>query len=400
MTTRTTTLGLEPLETREVPAIVVANTPAFIMITTDGGGSDVTIGRQLPTQKLTITNNQTGQTWKFSQGVLDFKSVVFVGGSGADKVTAVNCLNPVVLHGKGGNDTLTGGLNKDYLDGGSGNDTVKGGNGRDTLYGRGGIDKLYGEQKSDFLDDGGSSADVSDGGSGDDFFARQVVKFGTIAPDVIQTGTPTCWVLAPLSAAAQQGVNFASRITYLGDGDYRVKLMNEDGGYKYQYVSLEGGKLDFEPKPRSEESWVVIMHRAIMQEIGVNWKDIDAYSGGSCGDIMSMLTGRPTDTRTAYVFAFTDGDLQDMRNALLQGKVVAAGTDNGNYGDFGFAVNTPKLVGSHCYHVLNVNFETKTVTLRNPWGTDGWDCYDGDDDGIVKVSFDQFKGSFDTLAIS
>jgi hypothetical protein len=309
-TKTTPKLGLESLEAREVPAVVsVLNLDPYILVQADNNGSNVTISRPTISHKVIITDNQTGQKWSFAQGPLDFKTVVFVGGTGADKVSAANAFTPVKLHGGGGIDTLTGGYMKDRLDGGAGNDTLTGGGGNDTRYGRGGLDALYGQGGSDFLDDGGSAGDLTDGGAGDDFLARKPVRFGTMAPDVNQTQTPTCWVLAPLSAAAQEGINFESRITYQGDGVYRVKLMNEDGGHSYQYVNLEGGRLGFEPDPQGDESWVILFHRAIMQERGVDWKDKDAYSGGQCWEVMPMLTGRPAEQHTAYLWEFTVSDL-------------------------------------------------------------------------------------------
>jgi hypothetical protein len=73
-------------------------------------------------------------------------------------------------------------------------------------------------------------------------------------------------------------------------------VLNDDGGYCYQYVSLEGGRLDFEPIPKTDESWVIIFHRAMMQELDVDWRDQNAYSGGQCWEVMPMLTGRPADS--------------------------------------------------------------------------------------------------------
>jgi hypothetical protein len=407
-TKRAAKLGLESLETREVPALAsVTNSATMILLQADNNGSLVTISRPTIQDKVTITDHHTGQTWKFSAGALDSKRLVFVGGSGSDNIYATNAIIPVTMDGKGGNDSLSGGTRADFLYGGSGNDNLYGGKRNDTMYGQGGRDKLYGFDGSDFLDDGGGTYDFTDGGAGDDFLARKPVRFGTSPTDVNQTQTPTCWVLAPLSAAASEGINLASRITYMGGGEYRVKLLNDDGGYCYQYVSLEGGLLNFEPDPQGDESWVIIFHRAIMQELDIDWKDKNDYRGGQCWEVMPMLTGRDADSHTAYGWEFTLSFLQDMRNALLQNKLVCAGTRQGQFdeGNILGDVNTPKLVGSHCYHVLNVNFETGQVTLRNPWGkdvnTNAGGVPTGDNsDGIVKITLDQFMDNFDTAGIS
>src|SRR5262245_46598278 len=119
-------LGFESLETREVPAIVsVTNSFSEITVTADNNGSSVAISRPNPSGKVTITDNQTGQQWQFSAGLFG-KNVVFVGGSGADHVSATNAYISVNLEGKGGNDILFGGRFKDYIDGGSGNDILRG----------------------------------------------------------------------------------------------------------------------------------------------------------------------------------------------------------------------------------------------------------------------------------
>jgi hypothetical protein len=407
---RSSRLGIEALEAREVPSITsVVETTTTIQVNVNNNGSNVTISRPTEMSDLKITDNQTGHTWTFSSSnFLDLKKVVFVGGSGADRVSAANALQRVDLYGNLGNDVLTGGRLNDRLDGGSGNDIFRGGAGNDSIYGRGGFDYLYGDDGSDFLDDGGQSGDNSDGGTGYDFFARQVVKFGAIATDVLQNKTPTCWILAGLSAAASaSGFDPTTRITYLGNGQYRVRLLNSNGGSIYQTVSLEGGRLSFEPIPHSEESWVILFHRAILQQLDFDWKDLSSYTGGKCWEPLTFLTGRPDEHHTAYAWEFTVSFLHDMRNALLQHKLVTAGTRQGNFGDGNILgnVSTPRLVGAHCYHVINVDFSTGLVTLRNPWGMDvdmstGGTPSGDNSDGIVNVTVDQFMDSFDTVGIS
>jgi hypothetical protein len=419
---RSARLGVEALESREVPAIVnVTNTPSFTLIEADDSGSRVRIERPTSTSPLIITDRATGGKWQFANSEIGHNHVLFVGGDGFDWVIADGARIRATMHGKGGNDVLRGGAYSDSLNGGpgndilfgfggtdqiygnQGNDTIFGGSSNDALFGNSSVDVLYGEAGHDFLDDGGQAGDKSDGGDGHTFFARRPVRFGTLANDVQQNHTPTCWVLAGLSAAAQgNGINLADRITYQGDGIYRVKLMNEDGGFKYQYVDLKCGWLPFEPIPNSDESWVIIFHRAIMQELDFDWKDFSSYTGGQCWEPLSFLTGRPSESHTAYAWEFTVSFLHDMRNALLQNKLVTAGTRQGNYGDGNILgnVSTAKLVGAHCYHVINVDFNTGKVTLRNPWGTDGWNCYDGDNDGIIKITLNQFMDSFDTVGIS
>ena len=79
--------------------------------------------------------------------------------------------------------------------------------------------------------------------------------------------------------------------------------------------------------------------------------------------------------------------------------MVCAST-RGDYGTGDWSVSTPKLVGGHCYEVVAVNAQTRRVTLRNPWGVDGGTGSGDRDDGIVTVTFQQFRGSFATVGIS
>jgi hypothetical protein len=406
---RSTRLGVETLEAREVPAIVgVVNTPGFTFIEADDNGSRVRIERASANGTLVITDKQTGQKWQFANSQIAHNHVLFEGGDGFDWVVADKAYIKTTMRGNGGNDALRGGSFTDKLIGGSGNDILFGFAGADNLYGGSGRDNLYGGNSSDFLDDGGNTGDKSDGESSHDFFARQVVKFGASATDVDQNNTPTCWILAGLSAAAQSsGFNPANRISYLGDGQYRVRLLNDDGGSINQIVSLEGGRISFEPVPHSEESWVILFHRAILQELGFDWSDAQSYSGGQVWEPLTFLTGRDTSQHTAYATEFTLNFMHTMRNALLGGKLVTAGTRQGDYnsGNILGEVGTPKLVGSHAYHVINVNMNTSTVTLRNPWGVDvnmsnGGVASGDNSDGIVKISLAQFMDSFETVGIS
>ena len=178
-------------------------------------------------------------------------------------------------------------------------------------------------------------------------------------------------------------------------------------GSIYQTVSLEGGRLTFEPVPHSEESWVILFHRAILQELDFDWHDFQSYTGGQCWEPLPFLTGRPAEQHTAYATEFTLNFMHDIRTALLQNRLVTCSTRQGDFGSGNILgeVGTRKLVGSHCYHVINVNFSTGIVTLRNPWGMDVNTSKGGvpsgdNSDGIVKITLAQFMDSMDTVGIS
>ena len=229
--TRRTTLGLESLDRRDLPATAALNTVTGLLTIADGGAADVVsvtehpffgvgyvlggvsavtvngapAGNVIPAQLVrrieadlgwgndtfTLTRRMTVQVGNAQQpnpflGVL--QGVDVDGWLGNDRIDlAAGGPAPATLTGGIGNDTLTGGAGPDSIDGGtwadslvggagndtliggSGDDTLKGGNGADNLYGRAGTDKLYGENGNDGLFAGmdGASEQVT-GGAGAD----------------------------------------------------------------------------------------------------------------------------------------------------------------------------------------------------------------------------------------
>lgn len=409
-------LNIESLEARDNPSTtVVSLIQGTVYIWADSVGSNITISRPSLASNLKVTDNQTKTTWTFNQGILDHTPVVFYGSNQVDKVTAAGAMNPVTLNGNGGNDEFTGGLFNDKIFGGAGNDLIRGGAGddfilggagNDALFGQAGIDYVDGEANNDFLDDGGSAADVSKGGSGFDFFAKKTVVNGTTANDIDQDQTPTCWLLAPLAAAAKAGINLAGRITYQDKGVYQVKLLLTNGSFELQKVSLIDGMQDGEPTPHDEESWVVLYQRAIIQALGKA-----STAGGWADECVSYLTGRaathhggntwttPEDKSLGGKFAtWGDAEMTVIKNELAAGHLVLATTRVGNYGDgnYGGDVSTAKLIGEHVYSIESINMNARTITMRNPWGHDvGADGIPtGDpDDALVTITFDQFYAS-------
>lgn len=89
--------------------------------------------------------------------------LVVDGGAGSDTLRG-NAHNPsaAALIGGPGADTLRGGIGEEELHGGEGDDTVQGGAGRDQLYGEGGDDTLDGDGYAD------PAPDLIDGGAGTD----------------------------------------------------------------------------------------------------------------------------------------------------------------------------------------------------------------------------------------
>jgi hypothetical protein len=424
----TTRLGVQQLEARDVPSVYYAgDVLGTVHVYSNNADSNVTIttsgqSASAPGNWLHVTDTTNGfdQWVNSSTGI---KRVVYHGGSGADTVNGKNAYVPQTM------------------DGGAGADNLSGGPCNDNLFGRAGFDTLHGNGGSDFLDawydaNGtylpnyklGVGAPVETpeivgqtvtGDAGNDFFANGVVYNGINASDVRQGDSNNCWIMAPLAGAAARNdvYHLENRISYLGNGQYSVKLSHP--GYQTPYtqnVSLEGGWKSFEPTPVDQESWVILFSRAIAQQQGIDWQN-NAYPGfpnvTKPDDVMSYLTNAGTQEHlAASPFGwdhFQYSDMVAMHDALSYGQLVCAGTRPGDYGTFnvGGSVTTPKLVSSHVYAVTAVNLNAGTITLYNPWGIDvPTDSkgnvlsgqISGTNDGVVTLTFDQFYGSFQYYA--
>jgi len=412
----TTRLGVQQLEAREVPSVYyAAEAVGIVHVYSNNANSNVTLttsgqSAAAPGNYVHVTDATNGfdQWIQCANGV---KGVAYHGGSGADTVYGNKAYVPLTLDGGAGNDKLTGGPCND------------------NLFGRGGVDNLSGGPGSDFLDTSydpsgkflsnpaGSAQETESGDGGYDFYADRVAVNGVKATDVRQGASNNCWIMAPLADAAAQGYQLQNRISYAGNGHFNVKLFHP--GYVAPYnqdVSLLGGRKSFEPTPVDEESWVMLFHRAIAQQQGIDWQN-NNYPGGITkpNDVMSYLTNSSTPEHLcASPFGadhFQYSDMVAMHDALAAGQLVCAGTRPGDYGSNNFFgdVTTPKLVGdgSHVYAVTAVNLNTGMVTLYNPWGTDVLTDSKGNvvsgqvsgaNDGVVTITFDQFYGSFQYYA--
>ena len=60
------------------------------------------------------------------------------------------------------------------------------------------------------------------------------------------------------------------------------------------------------------------------------------------------------------------------------------------------------IVGSHAYTVMSAETVdgNRTITVYNPWSTDGKAYDDNPDDGLLKLSLEQFKDAFAAVTVS
>lgn len=311
--------------------------------------------------------------------------------------------------------------------GGTGNDKLYGGSGNDTIWGDAGSDILYGNEGDDFL--GGGSATVSSslvaekdkfvGGSGfdkfrDDFNFSAWIYNGTSQSDIRQQQSPTCVTLATLASAVQAGISFGtSKITYLGDNNYNVKLWN-NGTAEYEKVNFNGTWSDNDPAPsidsngfNNPEFWTILMHRARLEHFyGVDWSrnmsdaDWDRASNNNGGTLKDSKTAmKQLHGWSATYTTIANITTTKMIDALNRGDLVVAGTN----GDDKKVVTSTGLVGNHAYAVRSVyknSSGTWMVSLYNPWGTDGSPTpADGKNDGYLTVTLSVFKANFHGVTI-
>ncbi|MFO0881052.1 MAG: CAP domain-containing protein [Gemmataceae bacterium] len=145
-------LGLESMESREVPAVTsipTVVTPSLLngILTVHGTNqADVIYVSQSSTTFVVA-----GKAFAASQ----VQRIVILGESGNDQIT----IGPAVTRPS----RVFGGVGNDTILGGSGNDQIYGGYGNDTLLGRAGADILFGGAGTDTLDGGTGSNQVTQG---------------------------------------------------------------------------------------------------------------------------------------------------------------------------------------------------------------------------------------------
>ena len=163
-----------------------------------------------------------------------------------------------------------------------------------------------------------------------------------------------------------------------------------------QTVYFDGVWTDNDPMVADAGSaWVLIYQRAYLQEMGVRWSDpnqsqwADRYGDKfqRADSALTALTGA-SQWHAAGAGGLTRDDLADLKAAVAGRRPTILLTRAGDLDQFG-------LIDGHAYTVLAVNPDGRggaTVTLRNPWGSDG-PVKQGADDGVITLSWDVVRGT-------
>jgi Ca2+-binding RTX toxin-like protein len=370
-----------------------------------------------------------------------------ISGEAGDDVCYGDAGNDVV-HGNAGNDRLYGGAGDDDLYGDENDDILVsiGGGQRDSVTGGDGLDSIWCDAESTEIDTNGfwdalfegaagthhrvggfqtlRTSDASNntistqtpsrelngqaildpvagGGSYADFSDRPL--FGTGGPskdDVDQNGIGDCYYLAGLSAAAKVNpLRIKQAVVDLGDGTYAVRFYS--GGTEQYYrvdgdlPTYGGSSMVYAGLGHDDNLWTAVLEKVFTFARSNKGTYASIHGGGMAEYANSLnVTGSSVWGSNAV------DTLKKIKAEVDAHRAVTVLTPN----------TTPPAgthaVPWHVYSVESVTLQTVnfpligsvviggTITLRNPWATDGGGNDDGSNDGYVTFTADQFYGFF------
>lgn len=188
-----------------------------------------------------------------------------------------------------------------------------------------------------------------------------------------------CYFVSALAGLAQQDPSLIQNmITVNSNGTYTVDFAGANGVRDYVTVNSDlaylpsgyhyasGSSMLFDNGGSSGDLWSSIIEKAYVefreQQSGVN--SYSSISGG-WDNGLSDLTGQSVQDyyTSGSSTAQQNSLLQTIQNALTNHEVVLMNDNSSN--------SALHLVGDHMYDVLSVNVAAGTVTLDNPWNSNG-----------------------------
>lgn len=373
------------------------------------------------------------------------------GGLGNDNISG--SIGNDLIHGDAGNDTINGSLDNDALYGDAGNDSIDGSIGNDSLYGGAGNDSMDGNIGNDLLISiGGGKLDIVNGGLDSDVFwtdtganettdadsdeiaAGQLHRVSSFAnkasieiagqnladpavtsksikyrnfknnpifsssgpsiDDIKQGSVGDCYFLAQLGSLAKLDANLIRQsIVNLGDGTFAIQLVK---GGSQAFYRIDGdlpaysdSALVYAGLGKESSTWVALYEKA--------W----AFARKAKNSYASIASGFMTEVASAFGksntwgWATANGVLATLQSELAAGRSVTAGTNASQPGD-------SLLVGSHAYAIISITGDAGSgysITVRNPWGVDGYSSADGSQDGYVTITGAQFSSWINAYAV-
>jgi hypothetical protein len=427
--------GLEALEPRRlmsagitVEEVGIANGTQLLIT---GSANDDSIVVTQTADGLLVTN--FGETVGVYDG--NYRNIKLLTGLGNDRLEVHNSVTiDAIFHAGKGRDTLIGGKGDDRFHAGKGLNDMRGRGGDDVFVtiGGGKFDSVTGGMGVDsFWLDADSSEIITDlsseeigygsehrvsafmsyntglfGGAGTavskeiegqklldpkttstsmvykDFSNRPLFSdAGPTADDVSQGQLGDCYFLATISSIADVNpYRIRNAIVDLGDGTYAVRFKSHN---TETYVRVDGdlptryNYLSYAQEGAENSIWVAVMEKA-----WAFYRFKDGDYGSIEGGWMSEAYGALGAPATSVWSVGNGQQLLDRISAELEaGKSVTFAVDDAPYG-------TP-LVSCHAYSVHSVGYDAngnRVLTLRNPWGVDGYSVRDGVNDGYVTLT--------------
>jgi hypothetical protein len=418
--TRKARLQFENLELREMPAVLsvgVVGSDLTIRMDNSGGGVDV---RPSGLMGSTVTVSEIGssRSWSFNSKAV--ASIVFTGGSGADKFLN-NTAIPSWAFGHGGNDVLVGGSGNDYLDGGEGHDRLNGRGGRDHLLGGAGNDVLIAIDggTTDYIDpwtgrdviwvdQNGSVSDQISSMVGADDAVQRVAGFAngadrtldgdriadpTVMPghtyrqfdnnplfssagprvtDMDQGSLGNCWLVAGLGVIARDNPQaIRNCVVDFDDGTYGVRLGNNFYRVDNDLPVANANSTTpvYAGFGAGSSMWLAIMEKAY------------AHFRDGTNSYASLVNGRAVEVYTAFGASnVTTRNFSSFSSAAALGTEIYNRWNSGSLASIGTGTaidgrDGGGLVNNHAYVVTSVTRNSSgvvtSIALINPWGDDG-----------------------------
>jgi hypothetical protein len=233
-----------------------------------------------------------------------------------------------------------------------------------------------------------------------------------IVPEAIQQGgIGDCYFNSALSSlAATNPQAIADMINDNGDGTYTVTFPgapdepitvtapSEQELALYSHGTEHGLWAPIMAKAYGQYCQESVFRRGPFNLGGGNVPQEGSDGGSATNAGLSILTGRDVNSDST---AFTSKDdlHESLSSAFRDGRPVTAYINNTPFVDRTDA----GLPDGHEYSVIGYNENTKTVTVRNPWGHDepknaDGTPKDGKDDGIFEMTLDEFHKEFSGVA--
>ncbi len=229
---------------------------------------------------------------------------------------------------------------------------------------------------------------------------------GVAAEDVLQGKINNCYLACGLSLLAHYRPEaIQDAIQVLPNGHFEVTLY--EGKYRPEPVTITVDSnlfVDEEGEPiythsSTGELWPMILEKAYADFKGGSYEKIG--QGGKAGDVIRAFTGEPYMMHQVADARSLEDIFETVSNAVNSGLPASAGT----YGDKD-RYEGIKLYANHNYAVLGAGYDETTnepyLLLRNPWGQSEPDYHgkpDGKDDGIFKISMEDFDRYFLTYSV-